>query len=174
MAAPPANSWRIEPLGKQHDRAAFTCGKHADLDDYLKSRACQDDRRDAAKVYVALAHDTDVVVGYYTLSSTGIDLAAIPESEAAKFARYPIVGATLIGRLARDLSAKGEGLGEFLLMDALYRSRLLSRQVASAAVVVDAKDQSAVTFYKHFGFAPLLNNERKLFLPMRTVDQLFK
>jgi predicted GNAT family N-acyltransferase len=172
MAAAP--TWRIEPLGKQHDRAAFTCGKHAALDDYIKTKATQDDRRGAAKAYVALAHETDLVVGYYTLSSTGIDLSAIPEAEVAKFARYPIVGSTLIGRLARDVTEKGKGLGEFLLMDALYRSLELSRQIASAAVVVEAKDHDAMTFYQRYGFTQLLLNERKLFLPMRTVDGLFK
>jgi predicted GNAT family N-acyltransferase len=172
MAAAP--TWRIEPLGKQHDRAAFTCGKHAALDDYIKTKATQDDRRDAAKAYVALAHETDLVVGYYTLSSTGIDLSAIPEAEVAKFARYPIVGSTLIGRLARDVTEKGKGLGEFLLMDALYRSLELSRQIASAAVVVEAKDHDAMTFYQRYGFTQLLLNERQLFLPMRTVDGLFK
>jgi predicted GNAT family N-acyltransferase len=172
MVAAPAK-WRIEPLGKQHDRAAFTCGIPA-LDDYIKTKATQDDRRDAAKAYVALAHGTDLVVGYYTLSNTGIDLSAIPEAEVARFARYPIVGATLIGRLARDLSEKGKGLGEFLLIDALYRSLQLSRQIASAAVVVEAKDHDAVTFYQRYGFAQLLLNGRKLILPMRTIDRLFK
>ena len=172
MVAAPAK-WRIEPLGKQHDRAAFTCGIPA-LDDYIKTKATQDDRRDATKTYVALAHGTDLVVGYYTLSNTGIDLSAIPEAEVARFARYPIVGATLIGRLARDLSEKGKGLGEFLLIDALYRSLQLSRQIASAAVVVEAKDHDAVTFYQRYGFVQLLLNGRKLILPMRTIDRLFK
>ena len=172
MVAAPAK-WRIEPLGKRHDRAAFTCGIPA-LDNYIKTKATQDDRRDAAKAYVALAHGTDLVVGYYTLSNTGIDLSAIPEAEVARFARYPIVGATLIGRLARDLSEKGKGLGEFLLIDALYRSLQLSRQIASAAVVVEAKDHDAVTFYQRYGFAQLLLNGRKLILPMRTIDRLFK
>jgi predicted GNAT family N-acyltransferase len=171
MAAKP--TWRIEPLGKQHDRAAFTCGIPA-LDDYIKTKATQDDRRDAAKAYVALALKTDRVVGYYTLSNTGIDLSAIPEADVARLARYPIVGSTLIGRLARDLTEKGKGLGEFLLMHALYRSLALSRQIASAAVVVEAKDHDAMTFYQRYGFKRLLQNERKLFLPMRTVDRLFK
>ena len=172
MAA--ARKWRIEPLGKRHDRAAFTCGKHPALDDYIKSKASQDDRRDAAKAYVALAPESDLVLGYYTLSNTGIDLSAIPEAEAGKLARYPIVGATLIGRLARDVTEKGRGLGEFLLMDALYRSLQLSRQIGSAAVVVEAKDQDAGTFYQRYGFAQLLQRDRKLFLPMRTIDGLFK
>lgn len=171
MAAAP--TWRIEPLGKQHDRAAFTCGIPA-LDDYIKTKATQDDRRDAAKAYVALAHGTGLVVGYYTLSNTGIDLSTIPEAEVARLARYPIVGSTLVGRLARDLTEKGKGLGEFLLMDALYRSLELSRQIASAAVVVEAKDHDAVTFYRRYGFTQLLTNERKLFLPMRTIDRLFR
>ena len=92
-------SWIIEPLAKKHDRAAFSCG-HDSLDNYIKTQASQDARRHAAAPFVALQHDSPTVLGYYTLSSIGIDLKEIPAETAAKFARYPIVPATLLGRLA--------------------------------------------------------------------------
>jgi hypothetical protein len=40
----------------------------------------------------------------------------------SKLSRYPVLGGTLIGRLARDLSFKGQGPGEVLLIDALKKA----------------------------------------------------
>jgi hypothetical protein len=58
-------------------------------------------------------------------------------------------------------------------MDALHRALQSSEQIASAAVVVDAKDGPAVTFYRKYGFIELPKVERHLFLPMGTIAELF-
>jgi hypothetical protein len=58
-------------------------------------------------------------------------------------------------------------------MDALHRSLESSKQVASAGVVVDAKDASADEFYKKYGFIELPRVTRRLFLVMGTVEALF-
>jgi len=42
----------IEPLGK-HDRAIFSCGVAA-LDDWFRLRAGQDEKRNVARVFVAI------------------------------------------------------------------------------------------------------------------------
>ena len=87
--------------------------------------------------------------------------------------RYPVLGATLIGRLARDLGFKGMGIAELLLVDALKVANRMSRKIASVGVVVDAINANAHRFYRQFGFMPFPESERRLFLPMRTVDELF-
>ena len=84
-----------------------------------------------------------------------------------------MVSATLLGRLAVSTDFRGQRIGETLLMDALHRSLELSRQVASAGVIVDAKDDSAVSFYKKYGFLELPTVKRRLFLPMGTIERLF-
>jgi ribosomal protein S18 acetylase RimI-like enzyme len=58
-------------------------------------------------------------------------------------------------------------------MDALHRALQSSEQIASAAVVVDAKDEQAVAFYRKYGFIDFPKIERRLFLPMGTIAQLF-
>jgi GNAT superfamily N-acetyltransferase len=88
--------------------------------------------------------------------------------------RYPQLPATLLGRLAVDQGMKGRGLGEFLLMDALRRSLEASARIAAMAVLVDAKDDAAHAFYRHFGFLPLHEQPRRLFLPMKNVAGLFE
>ena len=125
-------------------------------------------------MYVLLAEDR--LAGYYTLSADNIDARDLAEGIVTQLnlPRYPYIGATLIGRLARDLVYKWQGVGELLLVDALQKSLYMSRNIASAAVVVDAKDEKAHQFYVDFGFIPFPDSKKKrLFLPMATIEKIF-
>ena len=169
----PHPTWVVEPLGGAHDRAGFSCGNSA-LDQYLKEQANQDLRRGCAVPFVMIPSTGEsAVLGYYTLSSFGIDAGAVPPDVAKKLPRYPLVPATLLGRLAVDEKRQGEGIGEFLLLDALHRSLAQSVQIAAAAVVVEAIDERAARFYQHFGFIPFPTINGRLFIMMKTVKQLF-
>jgi len=171
--AKPDRVYRIEALGKQHNRSGFSCGKAA-LDEYLLVQAGQDVRKHVAAVFVLCEGAGDRVCGYYTLSAVTVDVGVWPEDIAKKLPRYPMVPATLLGRLAIDQAFQGKGAGEYLLMDALHRSLQASREVASVAVVVDAKDDQAAGFYQHYDFVPLSGPPNRLFLPMGTIDKLFR
>jgi predicted GNAT family N-acyltransferase len=115
------------------------------------------------------------LVGYCTLTQDSIDAEDIPLEliKQLNLPRYDRIGATLIGRLARDLTRRGQGVGELLLLDALKRALAMSRDIASAAVVVDAKDNKAHRFYQDFGFISFPNSKKRLFLPMVTIERLF-
>ncbi|WHZ13072.1 MAG: hypothetical protein OJF60_003513 [Burkholderiaceae bacterium] len=67
----------------------------------------------------------------------------------------------------------GQGVGEFLLVDALRRSLEGAQQIAAMAVIVDAKDERAENFYRHFGLSPFQQTPMRLFLPMAQVAKLF-
>lgn len=167
-------AWVIEPLGKHHDRAAFACGKEV-LDLYLKNHASQDARRRVAAPFVLLkAPGSTTVLGYYTLTAFAVDLGDLPEVVARKLPHYPSTPVTLLGRLGLDRRYHGQGLGEALLMDALYRSLVQSAEIAAAAVVVDAMDEEAWRFYRHFNFIPFPERRDRLLLAMRTVEALFR
>ena len=142
------------------------------LDFYLQLQAGQDIRRRVAVAYVATT-DGKMIAGYYTLSQYSVDLGSLPEEIARKLPKYPVVPATLIGRLAVATTFRGQGIGELLLMDALHRCLRGSKQTASAAVIVDAKDENAFAFYRKYGFLELPKIARRLFLPMATVESLF-
>ena len=73
----------IEPLGKRHDRAAFSC-ELPELDRYLARQAGQDVRRRIARVFVCTAEGADTVLGFYTLSTLAIDLSSLPEELSPK------------------------------------------------------------------------------------------
>jgi predicted GNAT family N-acyltransferase len=161
----------FEPLGKKHDRAAFSCGVEP-LDTYLQKQASQDAKKRAAVPFV-LTPNGKTIAGYYTLSQYAIELGNVPQEVAKKLPKYPLVPATHLGRLAVSVDFRGKGLGETLLMDALHRSLELSEQVASSGVVVDAKDDAARSFCRKYGFIELPKIDKRLFLPMATIDKLF-
>jgi predicted N-acetyltransferase YhbS len=150
----------------------FSCGK-PELDRYLREQATQDARRKFAAPFVAVADGSATVVGYYTLSALSVVMGDLPAEVVRKLPRYPEVPVTLLGRLAVDTHHQGRGLGEHLLMDGLSRSLATSAHVASFAVVVDAIDEEACAFYRHFEFLPFPDQPRRLFLPMRAIGGLF-
>lgn len=166
-------AWQVAPLdSKVHNRAAFSCGS-PELDRYIREHASQDVKRDVARVFVALQAGTLTVRGYYSLSATSFQREDLPLDQAKRLPRYP-VPAALLGRLAVDGSAKGQGLGAFLLMDALNRILLATQTLAVHALIVDAKDNVAAAFYRKYGFIDFAGNERRLFLPMATIKKLIE
>jgi predicted GNAT family N-acyltransferase len=161
----------VEPLGRQHDRTAFHCGADA-LDRYLKQQARQDADKRVAAPFVAVNPPNTRVLGYYTLSASVVTLTDLPDELTRRLPRYPQLPVTLLGRLAVDQSARVQRLGEHLLLDALHRSLTHADEIAAMAVVVDAKDENAAAFYRHYGFIPLQAQPRRLYVPMRVVAQL--
>lgn len=157
----------IEPLNRNHNRAAFNCGIES-LDRYLKRQANQDTKRRVSRVFVARSRQDETrVLGYYTLSTLSIDLSVLPEKVAKRLPRHPIPAA-LIGRLAVDISAQGKGIGKMLLSNAIKRTLVLSDDIAIYAIVVDAINQEAEFFYERYGFSRLAHNASRLFLPLKS------
>jgi GNAT superfamily N-acetyltransferase len=161
---------RVEVLGGQHDRSAFESGAEP-LDRYFRVQAGQDARKNIAAPFVLVLPD-GAIGGYYTLSATSINLAELPAKIARKLPRYPLVPATLLGRLAVDRRHQGKGYGRFLLADALFRS--VRSEIASFAMIVDAKDENGRRFYERESFLPFPDQPMKLFRLMADIERLFK
>ncbi|KDB09358.1 GCN5-related N-acetyltransferase [Burkholderia sp. lig30] len=111
--------------------------------------------------------DGDIVAGYYTLSAASVALEELPHEVARKLPRYPSIPAVRMGRLAVDLKYRGKGLGAALLVNALQRAA--KSEIPAVALTVDAKDETAAAFYRHFGFMQLTNDPLALFLPLAAV-----
>jgi GNAT superfamily N-acetyltransferase len=169
---PESLDFEIEPLAQHHDKAAFSCGNEQ-LDRYLQSTATQDRKRNIASPYVIYDKEHQRVIGYYTLSMSGIDLEQLPAEIVKKLPKYPIVGVTLIDRLAVAEDYKGSGWGKLLIMDAFARSLAVSKATACFAVVVDAIDDDAVRFYQRFDFQAFPGCSNKLFRTMKSISQIF-
>jgi GNAT superfamily N-acetyltransferase len=161
----------LEPLGKHHDREGFGCGVES-LDAYLKTQASQDMRRKANAVFVLGPEDApEKIAGYFTLCACGLAPGAVPEEARKQIPRYPMVSATLVGRLAVARERQGQGIGAILLAKALAKAYESAAVVGSSMVVVDAIDERAARFYRAHGFIALPESMR-LILPMQTIAKL--
>ena len=158
--------YRIELLKKQ-DRSAFDCGTEV-LNAYLKKQAGREQRKNYSTCYLALS-SSDEVAGFYTLSSSSIDLDELPENVRKKLPRYHDVPLARIGRLAVDNKYHGQGLGGALVADAI--KRIIFSGIGCFAVVVDAKDEDAISFYKHLGFDSLQDKDDVLYLSIATAKK---
>ena len=154
----------IEPLGAW-DRSAFACGTAA-LDRYLREQASQDIKRLVASCFVAVETATQTLAGYYTLAATSVAASDLSLEFVKRLPRYPLLPAALIGRLAVDQRYQGKGLGSALLADAALR--VLRSEMKALALIVEAKDEKAMAFYRFQGFTPFVSRPMSLYLALET------
>jgi GNAT superfamily N-acetyltransferase len=156
----------IKPLDKLQDRTGFDCEVEP-LNDYLKKYALQNQKKDAARTYVA-TNEKNQIIGYYTLVFGSVSVEATTPEISAGLGKYPIP-VILLARLAIDKNQKGKGLGKALVRDALLRAIRASEIAGLRAFLVHAKDISAKAFYEKLGFQPSPHNEFHLFLKMSEI-----
>lgn len=160
----------ISLLDKAHNRKSFECEEKS-LTEYIQKQVSQDVKKRLAICFVAADSDNNVI-GYYTLTSESLGRESIPEKYLKKVPKNYNAPVILLGRLARDLKEKGTGLGEHLLLDALFRAFTLSEEsIGAMAVVVDPINEFAIRLYEKYGFERLPDSE-KMFLPMNTIKQI--
>jgi predicted GNAT family N-acyltransferase len=156
----------IEKLSSRHDRSGFDCGVE-ELNAYLKQYSGQHERKGIGRTYVAVDVGESRILGYYTISNGSVAFDTVPEN----LPHHPIPVA-LIGRLAVDNGSSGRGLGETLLIHALRSAQRVSEIVGLYAVVVDALNVQAKSFYMKYGFKELSDDQLHLYLPIKTIKQL--
>jgi len=150
---------------KQHDRAAFDCGVEA-LNRYLKNLTAQHRTKGIATTFVLVDSDQPArILGYYSLSAATLLFDQLTDADRKGLPSYPIP-AVRIGRLAAAVFARGKGLGEMLLQNALKRVLHSRSTLGVYAVVVEAKDASAEAFYRKYGFRLCHAQARQLYLPL--------
>ncbi len=165
------NRWVIEPLDRAHLRSSFSCGR-VSLDEFIHARASQYEKRRLGRTMVAVRQGEKQVMGYYTLAAGAVTFAHLPNEVACRLPKHP-VPVILLARLAVDQATQGMGLGETMLLDALQRSLDLSGRLGAYAVEVEAIDALAVSFYRKYGFEPLLDTPKHLYLPLATIEKAF-
>ena len=165
MTAP----FRLEALQNSHARKTFSSGE-IKLDEYLKTQVSHDIRRHIANCFVAIDVSNEQIAGYYTLAAASIATPDLPPEDLKRLPRYPTLPAVRIGRLTVDQRFQGKGLGKALLADAAIKAMIAAP--ASYALIVDAKHETAVQFYQHHGFRPLIDLPNVLFLPLATAEKV--
>jgi GNAT superfamily N-acetyltransferase len=157
-----------ELLTEVHDVLGFDCGNET-LNRFLQRYAILNQRNQSARTYVALRGETRVI-GYYSLAAASAEYEIVPARIAKGLAQHPIP-LTLLARLAVDQAEQGSGIGAGLLKDALKRFLQAQSIIAARALVVHAKDDRAVEFYQHFGFAPSPLDPYHLYLMTKDIHE---
>lgn len=161
----------IYTYDKKYSRDGFDCGKQP-LNNYILRNASKDVKNGACTCFI-IKNEIDAVIGYYTLSSESIPIAHAPP-EYQKKIKYDYIPVILLGRLAVDKNYAGQGLGRFMLVDALKRSLDVAKHhIGAVAVIVDPIDDEAKRYYLHYGFI-ILPDSGRMFLPMKTIENAFK
>jgi GNAT superfamily N-acetyltransferase len=163
----------VEPLGKQHRRAAFSCAQ-PDLDAFLHEHALQDQERNLSRTFVLTpAGSQGEILAYYTLAPYALTYDALPPALRKRLPKQGPLPATLLGRLAVARAHQSKGLGTTALLAAMRDVLRATRILPSLGVVVDAKTDQLVSYYTARGFVRLEDRPRHLIAPISRIQVLF-
>lgn len=164
---------KIELLTNEHARKSFDCEVEA-LNKYLQQIALQHQKKSLSRTHVLTFKDPgSPILAYATLNVCEIDLS--DEKDNPDFKKLPrTLPALRLCRLAVDKQYKQKGLGKHLMGFTLAKAHQVSNDVGCAGLIVDAKDESAKTYYELYGFIPFTSNPLRLFLPIATIIELIK
>ena len=168
------DSWSFLPFSKEFDRQDFDCGKEK-LNAYLKKTLNQHHKSNISRATIATSARLGVkIAGYYTLNASRIDYASLPQASRKKLPERLDIPSIKVGMFAVDKRYAEQGLGEEMLMDALYKSYNMSAQLGLNNVIVDAIDDEAKAFWMKYDFIPFEDCDTSLFLPMATIAGIFE
>lgn len=162
-----------EKLTKEHDLSQFDCGKEP-LTSWLKKYALQNQAANHAKTMVITDDDTKFVVGYYSYNVIAVEHCdETPERVSKGLAKHPIP-VFLLARLAIDQRLKGQGIGGRLLRYALRHAVAVSGEVPIRAIIVDAIDDEAKSFYGKSDFEPFPPDGLRMWLLLKDLLKTIK
>ena len=167
MTVPP---WHEEAVTRTHDRSAFDCGD-AELNSFLRRYARQSHDHGAAKTFLAIDDATRAISGFYSVAPASLAYHRAPEMAQRGLARHGIPGFRL-ARLAVDRATQGQGLGGQLLLAAGRRCLAAAAAIGGTVLVIDAKTDRAAAWYVSYGAVQLVDAERTLVLPLKTIERL--
>lgn len=154
-----------EPITASHDLSGFSCGKPA-LDRWLKTRALSNQEKGFTAVIVV--HDNNRVIGYYGLAPTAILPNHLPRAIRTGQSPDP-VPCLLLGQLATDERWIGQGIGTGLVKHALQRCVAAASLIGGRALIVNAVDDEAASFWKRRGFIASKDDPLVLFRSMSDI-----
>ena len=161
---------RFEELGCSHDRERFDCGVD-ELNIFLKTLAYQNFKKGLSRTFVLIDDEMPTKIqGFFTLSLFEVTTDKLPRKYSKKYqGKAP---AAKLARLAVSKEKQRRGLGKYMMIHAIKRVVVISEQTGIIGFFVDAKNESAKTYYEKFEFIPLPDHPLELFLPLATLQKL--
>jgi ribosomal protein S18 acetylase RimI-like enzyme len=160
----------IVALSKEHNRTGFDCGV-AELNAFLKSTARQHSDKGISRTFVLTDQNSPAIMGFFTLTLCEVVAGKLPAAYAKKYPQHSLP-AVRLARLAVSIKHQGKRYGELLLTEAVDRIALIAVQAGVIGLFVDAKGDSARTFYERYGFVTLPEQPFHLFLSIDTIRML--
>lgn len=168
---------RFEPLGDQHNRAAFSCG-HKSVDEFLKRIARQRQNRRIGTTIAAVDIEGDprLIVGYFTLLPHEFRGEELPDPyrEASRIGKLHVVPGALLAQLGVDQKFQGQGVGKHLMRNVFERVAVLANEWGCAALVTDPIDTRARTLYQGFDFIKMEGHPSRMILGTATIVAALK
>lgn len=157
----------IREMREGDEACRFKCGEHL-LDQFFRQYALGNHNVGDCKAYVLVQTTEPRIIGYYTLSPSTVESHLIAERLQPWRAPRQVVPAFLLGRLAVQKSLRGNGYGSKLLHHALRMAAGAAGVVGGVGLIVDAKNEKAVSFYGDYGLALLdgVDYPRRMFIRM--------
>ena len=156
----------FEPISADHILDPFDCGKPP-LNNWLQQRALSNHRKGFTSVQIA--QNQMRAIGYYGLAPTAVAPNLFPRSIRTGQPPDPLP-CILLGRLAVDVTFKGQGLGAALLLHALQRSVTAAGLIGGRAIMVTAIDEDAATYWRNRGFHATQDDPFMFFMGMEEVQ----
>ena len=161
-----------------HDRASFDCGEK-ELNIFIQTQAAKHMQAGISRTMVLpasvpLPNQKFPICSFYSIAPSSICRETLPKALAKKLPRYPIP-VFLLAQLAVHSEFHGHGLGKVSLVKALQYLWEINSHMRAYAIVVDCLTPAAESFYAKYGFEVLCehNGRTRMFIPMKTVEQLF-
>jgi ribosomal protein S18 acetylase RimI-like enzyme len=158
--------YSIEKLSRSHNRDDFSCGI-VELDNYLKNDARRHNSSGINHTKVLVEKGCKDIIGFFSFAATSVMRESFPMDK--KLPNYDIPCFRLT-RFGIDLRYQKKGLGEYLLFCALIHASEMSQNIGAYAVVVDAKNESAKSFYRKNGFYEL--SGLIVYLPIKEISRV--
>lgn len=156
-------------LSEQHDVSSFDCGVPS-LNGWLAEQALRAQQAGTARTFVWVTAEAPAqVFAYFSLAPTELTRDALTRGKSSGFSTVP---GYLLARLALHSELHGFGYGGQILVDALSRAANAAEAGGGRLVVVDALDDAAASFYRHYDFTPVKDNPRRLVLKLANVRKL--
>jgi GNAT superfamily N-acetyltransferase len=160
----------VKPLSGKSCLNRFDCG-NADINSFAVNKAHKWAEQGRSRVFAGHLGDAPMGLGFYSLSFSTEEGNKLG-SRGAQLYKDDRVSIVYLNYLAVRQTYQGEGLGTFMLMDALTRAFRVSKDVAFYGVGLRSLNDKTTAFYERFGFGKIEPHEPMMLLPIWTLKDL--
>jgi len=163
--------FRLEGLRHNHDRRSFRCGENA-VEEWLASKALQHQEKHLSATKVLLDAQNKIT-GYYTLATGQVDFSDLPTDLRRGLPRR-LLPVAILAWFAVGSDRQGQGLGTYLLAQALRDCYEAGKTFAFVAVLLECINDAAKAFYLKREFKEVPGRPYRLYLSAKRLEAMMR